>query len=201
MTYIASVGKRVNRNLNDLFLLFALCASNTSVIAQCRSNKDSCFILAENKKIPLFSKLSFLKKELLISRDIDWPDSTIFVYGYDCKIRKYAKFRITPQFIFYVKTTSKETIKQELQIDIERGTESGDISHGDLRRILFEIKRQNLPFLEPPNNPVFGSSYRNNSIGYAYSLKISKVTNEYPANSWKEFTVTVSITKKENARK
>jgi hypothetical protein len=184
---------------NFLFLLVFLFLSD-SVFSQ-HWIGDSCYTRANNKKIPLFKTLPYLKKELLVYRDIEYPDTLIFLYGYDCKISKLDKFTITPQLLFFIDTATKETVKQELHVHVEYGAEYGNISEGDLKRILLFIKNNNLPFLLPPQNPIAGSSYKDTSPCCSYDLNISTLKNKYPPNSWKQFDIIISIEKHDNRDK
>jgi len=186
--------KRPSRAI--LGVLFVLFVSNTAFSQTAISAK--CYTWADNKRIPLFKTLPYLKKELSVYRDIEYPDTLIFLYGYDCKIKKFDKFTITPQLLFFVDTAKKETVKQELYVNIEYGAEHGNITEADLERVLLYLKNNNLPFLTLPKGPSTGSSYKNVSLCCTYDLNISALKDN-PASSEKEFVVTVSIVKADNA--
>ncbi len=72
--------KKVKKRFRNLLLLLTVFLSGTSVLAQSGIGKDSCYISVDTKKIPLFSKLSILKRELSVHRYLDYPDTLIFQY-------------------------------------------------------------------------------------------------------------------------
>jgi hypothetical protein len=168
--------------------------------SSCFSQTDktsNCYILAAGKKIPLFSQLSDIRKKLLVSRDIEYLDTLIFLYSYNEKIEKIENILITPQIAFFVDTSTKQTIKEELYYSFERERTGGNITKTDLKKIFEIIRNQSVPFLEAPQDLDFGKTYKLTSVCYRYQIEISKVKEEYPYKSRDELAIKISFVRHE----
>lgn len=125
--------KKVPRHFSFVAILFFVSIMNTNFsFSQETEEKSICYILADAKKIPLFITLSDLRKKILVSRDIEYLGTSVFLYTYDDRIMKTNGYVITPQILFFVDTT-KRIIKEELYCNIECKATNGDIRKEDLK--------------------------------------------------------------------
>src|SRR5450432_808176 len=162
--------------------------------AQKAIEKENCYLLAGGKKIKLFEDIFILKKSINVVRDIEYPNSQIFLYGYDAHMRKVNNYIVTPQILFFVDTLKKKTIKEQIYFNIERPTEDGKISRSDLKQIFELIRKNTVPFFLIIKDAEFGFSRKYYSACSPYVLAISKVEDEYKDKSSQQFSVTISLT-------
>lgn len=192
--------KRAKKHFRVLIFLFFVLGSNTLTAQQSKEAKD-CKWMAAGKRMSLFSPLPILRKNLLVSRDIEDLDTLVFLYWYDDKIININNYTFTPQLMFYVDTARKETIRQKFYYNIQREKEDGGAAKKDLNYFFKLIKARNIPFLQFPGDPSFGSTYRFRSECYSYRIDISKVSDVPYDKSQQEFTISVSMAKYANAKK
>jgi hypothetical protein len=179
---------------HSLFLLYLFTFYATQIKAQKESEIVNCFILADGKKLQLFENILAIRSRISISRDIEYPNSKIFLYGYDAMIRKSNNYIITPQILFFVDTTIKRTIKEQAYFNIERSKKDGDISKGDLANIFGVIKKYIVPFFMIDLDADFEISRKYDSKCHPYTLEISKVVDEYGDSSSRQFTLIITLT-------